>query len=310
MSTLQGLEAKSQKPERPEYELMHAPDGRSWTARENLSDILARELLGPANGPEEVLEGQPDEAYLIGRIAPFKLASGSGDPVIDNEGEAGTDVGDAHDADQSRGVPVTAVDDSTAESDDESVEDTPQKRGLMVPASMGLRLQIPLDLAELTITASWGVYHPASDDEDNKDSRVRRFRRSPIAIPKALRVADLTAGQTTAIHLRDSVTLRIDRYDDTERGQILLEVALCNDKETPRKIPVDAWMYQTQLSVEAGGEEVFLPVQDVVTDTHAERDDELRRLNLQYRNRLEFAHGRTCSVDWELRPDARRAHKV
>ena len=47
--------------------------GRSWTARENLADILERELLGPMNGPEEVLDGVPDSVYLVGRIAPFKL---------------------------------------------------------------------------------------------------------------------------------------------------------------------------------------------------------------------------------------------
>ena len=46
-------------PERPAYQLAHEPDGRSWTARENLADILERELLGPLNGPEEVIDGSP-----------------------------------------------------------------------------------------------------------------------------------------------------------------------------------------------------------------------------------------------------------
>ena len=58
--------------EPPPYRLEHEPDGRSWTARENLADILERELLGPANGPEEVLDGAPDAAYLVGRIAPVQ----------------------------------------------------------------------------------------------------------------------------------------------------------------------------------------------------------------------------------------------
>ena len=44
-------------------------------ARENLVDILERELLGPANGPEEVLDAQPDIAYLVGRIAPVRLTA-------------------------------------------------------------------------------------------------------------------------------------------------------------------------------------------------------------------------------------------
>ena len=64
--------------EPPSYRLEYEPDGRSWIDRENLADILEREILGPANGPEEVLEGAPDSAYLIGRIAPAKLRAGSG----------------------------------------------------------------------------------------------------------------------------------------------------------------------------------------------------------------------------------------
>ena len=41
-----------------------------------------------------------------------------------------------------------------------------------------------------------------------------------------------------------------------------------------------------------------------------EQDDELRRLNLQYRDRLEFAVGRTCSVDWKVAEGKRRASAV
>ena len=55
---------------------------------------------------------------------------------------------------------------------------------------------------------------------------------------------------------------------------------------------------------------MFLPVTDPLLDTRYEPDDELRRLNLQYRDRLEFAAGRTCSVGWAVADGARRASKV
>ena len=57
--------ALSRRAPKPPYEDLRDPDGRSWTVREDLSDILQRELLGPANGDEEVLDGPPDAAYLI-----------------------------------------------------------------------------------------------------------------------------------------------------------------------------------------------------------------------------------------------------
>ncbi|MGW3850418.1 DISARM system helicase DrmA [Streptomyces fagopyri] len=306
-------------PQASPYRLALDPDDRSWTARENLVDILERELLGPANGPDEILEGVPDSAYLIGRIAPVRLTASRDDPGEVGSDEAASDVGDAVDAAESRGVPLTAVDDSSANSDEDEVEDQPQKRGLMIPASMGLRCQIADDLDEFTVTAAWGTYEPVRDKRgegaDGSEGAapapaLRRFQRTPHTIAKTIKIADLKPSRTTEIPLKDKIVLRVDRYDDSERGCRLIEVALCNDRETPRKIPVEAWLYQTKLSLSAGDAEVFLPVNDVLLDTREELDDELRRLRLQYRNRLEFAHGRTCSVDWKASEGARRASEV
>ncbi|MGH3786675.1 MAG: hypothetical protein ACRDRG_09025 [Pseudonocardiaceae bacterium] len=293
---------------RPEYRLVHEPDGRPWTARENLVDILERELLGPANGPEEVLDGVPDTAYLIGRIAPVQLTAGHDDPTEADSEEAATDVGDAVDAAACRGVPVTAVDDSGAGADEDTAEDEPPKRGMMIPASMGLRCQIPDDLDSFTVTASWGQYEPVTEKDEKQT--FRRYKRTPIEIITTITVAELDPGNTTTVHLKDTVILRIDRYNDSGRGCRLIELALCNDRVTPRKIPVNAWLYQTKLAVSADGAAVFLPVADALEDTRSERDDELRRLKLQYRDRLEFAIGRTCSVDWKVAKDARRATEV
>jgi hypothetical protein len=297
-------------PERPAYQLAHAPDGRAWTARENLTDVLERELLGPLNGPEEVIDGSPDSVYLIGRIAPVKLAPGKADPTAADTGEADTDVGDATDAEESRGVPVTAVDETNADDEDTGIEDEPQRRGLMIPASMGLRCQVPDDLDSITVTASWGRYEPITEEREDTGRSIRKYKRVPIEIAKRIRLADLHDGTTAAIPLKDKVVLRVDRYDDPDRGCLLIEIALCNDRETERKIPVSAWLYQTRLTVTADGADAFLPTSDPLLDTRREHDDEVRRLNLQYRDRLEFAVGRTCSVDWQLADGERRAAKV
>ncbi|WP_016697309.1 DISARM system helicase DrmA [Actinoalloteichus spitiensis] len=294
----------------PEYRLAHEPDGTSVTVRENLVDILERELLGPAHGPEEELAAPPDVAYLVGRIAPFKLSSRDAAPSdSDQDGdgdgdEADTDVGEGEAG--SRGVPLTAVEESGAGADEDDVQDLPQQRGLIIPSSMGLRCQVPVDLAEITVTASWGQYRPVKSDE----GQVGRYKRTPITFVKKVRVSELDPEDTTTIHLRDTVVLRVDRYDDPEAGRRLIEVALCNDRVAPSKIPVSAWLYQTKLELDAAGEEAFLPVSDRLVDDRAERDDELRRLRLQYRDRLEFAIGRTCSVDWDVAPGSRRARAV
>jgi hypothetical protein len=48
------------------------------------------------------------------------------------------------------------------------------------------------------------------------------------------------------VPLRDSICLRIDRYDDERFGRALVEIALCNDRETPKPIPLSMWMFQTK----------------------------------------------------------------
>jgi hypothetical protein len=220
----------------PEYTFAREPDGRSWTAREDLVEVLARELLGPMHGPDEVLESSPDAVYLVGRIAPFRLRPDDGPPGDEVEPDAPTDVGDELDAQASRGVPVTAVDESAAEADEDTVEDQPQQRGLMIPASMGLRFQVPADLDQVTVTASWGTYHVVRRDaeDDREDPGRRRYRRTPVQVEVTVRLGDVAPGRTFSEPLRDEVVLRVDRYDDAASGdgvaRRVVEVALCNDR--------------------------------------------------------------------------------
>jgi len=305
------------QPKTPEasYRLTYEPDGTSFTVRENMVDILERELLGPIHGPEEVLPFSPRSQYLVGHIAPVRL-TGVALTNDDSEGvaerghlvEARTD-GEA--LAESRGVPAFAADENEADAEDDDAEDRAPKQGLMIPASMGLRFQVPPELEEFTVTASWGTYETVQTDKVTKAGRpIRHYQRVPVEESRTIRLADLKPGQTVTIPLRDTICLRIDRYDDPAFGRVLVEIALCNDRETPMPIPLGMWMFQTKLYVDAGGAEVFLPVCDVLEQDWPEHDPEVQRLNLQYRNRLEYAIGRTCSADWTVKNDSRRASAV
>jgi hypothetical protein len=297
------------------YPLSHSLDGSSWAVRENLVEILHRELLGPDGGEEEVLVSPPDARYILGRIAPAKLRRAEDAPSSeDGDDDSTIELGDDLAALESNGVPLSDVDDTAADGDEDpgdDRDDEPVRRGLMIPASMGLRFQIPRDLERFTVRCSWGVYNSEAGGEVDKSGRaIRRFRRTPVDVPVTIEVPDLTPGATAEYALTGDVVLRLDSYVDAELDRLLVEVALCNDRETPRRIPTNAWMFQTQLYVEAGGEAVFLPVRDATVDRRWEPDDDARRLDLQYRDRLEFAIGRTCSADWTVQPRARRATQV
>ena len=182
----------------------------------------------------------------------------------------------------------------------------------MIPASMGLRFQVPPDLESFTVTASWGTYETVETDQVTKAGRpIRHFQRTPVEESRTIRLADLPAGQTVTVPLRESICLRVDRYDDPTFGRVLVEIALCNDRETPTPIPIG---------------DVDVPDQAARRLPAARRSScrfamcwsrtgpstirRCSRLNLQYRNRLEFAIGRTCSVDWSVKPGSRRATAV
>lgn len=294
------------------YHLAHDSDGTSYTVRENLVDILERELLGPTGGPEELLPVSPRQLYLVGHIAPVKLAEGRTDPASAEDGYGHVGIrADEASVHAQRGVPAESADDNAADADEDDVDDRAPKQGLMIPSSMGLRFQVPEDLAEFTVTASWGTYESVKTEQVDKRGRpVRRYRRTPAEIVEKIAIAGLTPGRTYGRTLTGDVCLRVDAYDDVRFKRRLIEIALVNDRETPPTIPVNEWLFQTKLHVDAGGAAVFLPVRDVMEQDWPEHDEEMRRLDLQYRNRLEFAVGRTCSVDWKCKPGERRATAV
>ena len=298
------------------YRLDHEPDGTSYVVRENLVDILQRELLGPIDGPQEILPFSPRSQYLVGMIAPVKLTggvvSGGGD---DDDGDRGdlieTPAGDESGA-LARGVPASAADETDAEAEGDDAEDRAPKQGLILPASMGLRFQVAADLEAFSVTASWGSYETIETDKLTKAGRpIRHYQRTPVEETRSIRLADLATGKTATVALRESICLRVDRYNDPVAKRVLVEIALCNDRETPSPIPTAMWMFQTKIHVTtASGEPELLPVHDPLEEDRNESVDELRRLNLQYRNRLEFAVGRTCSVDWDADQAGRRATAV
>ena len=296
----------------------------SVSARAGLVEVLERELIGPAEGEDEVLSSSPDQRYLLGRIAPTRL----------------TGAHDDLEAAASTGAPVVGVEEETAsaaaeEDSGDDADDEPVRRGLMIPASMGLRFQVPADLDAVAVHVSWGTYEPAgrgdagfstvSGAADSRESRTSRYRRIPHYRSVSLPLAELTPGRTQDYLLEDDVTLRVDSHLDASPvgglgGRYLIELALCNDQVTPRRIPVNAWMFQTQIHVDSNGRDVFLPVHDALIlpppGSRPDAGSEEARLELQYRDRLEFAVGRTCSADWSVRkpepgkPKPRRAFQV
>ncbi|MCO7218476.1 DISARM system helicase DrmA [Klenkia sp. PcliD-1-E] len=289
----------------------------STVVRTELIGIVRDELLGPRGDKDGEIPASPRAMYAVGGLAPVTI-----DPSLarldsdvddaESQGVDGAPVQAISDADPDHpgqpGVPVPTDEDfATADSDDE--EDAGPKGALTHPSSMGLRFQVPVDAAALVVTASWGRY--GSFQRLNEETGRKRtwFRRTPVEVAKEVDLAGTDARRNEVLELDQDVSLRVEVFPLGDR--LIVELALSNDRVTGVDAPPGDWLFQTELSVEAmDGSACFLPSRDVCEPGYQEADPERRRLDLQYKHKLEYAVGRTCSVDWKEAGDQRRATKV
>ncbi len=255
--------------------------------------------------------------YAVGGLAPVTI-----DPSLarlqfdadaaESQGVDGAPVQAISDADPDHigqpGVPVPTDEDvATADSDDE--EDTGPKGALTHPSSMGLRFQVPADVGTVVVTAAWGRYESFQRPHEETGRNRTWFRRTPAKITKELDLAGMKARRNEVLELERDVSLRVEVFHLGDR--LIVELALSNDRVTGVDAPPGDWLFQTKLAVEAmDGSACFLPSRDVCAPGYREDDPERRRLDLQYKHKLEYAVGRTCSVDWEAAAGQRRATKV
>lgn len=288
--------------------------------REELVDLIARDLVGPWGGPNETIIGTPRARYLAGALAPISLLDGaipaaasapagndaSLAAVRADESLAVADLSGAHEV---QGVPADEEGSIGEASPSEPDEDRGPESKIIAPSSMGLRFQVPADTTALRFTARWGKY-AARRDVDDQGRTQTYYDRTSFEEVAEIDISVLEDGSSTRQVLPGDIEISVEVFD--VEGRRVLEAALLNTAITGRELPPKLWMFQAELEVTApNGDPVFLPARDAMVSDRGSRDPEVRRLDLLYRDRLEFAVGRTASVDWDLSAtDPRRATAV
>ncbi len=290
----------------------------SIAVREDLVDLVRRELLGPRNGADEELPGTPRAAYAIGGLAPVTLdpslarldvdAAQSDEEAFDPEAATVAVTDDDPTALPQRGVPVP-TEEQVSNAEDNDDQDVGPKGASTHPSSMGMRFQVPIGAPTLIVTGRWGRYD--SFQKINEETGLKRTwsRRTPFSIQYELDPSGTFKRDERVVPLHDDVSLRVEVFPVGKN--LIVELALSNDRVTGVDAPPGDWLFQTGLVVSAADDSAcFLPSRDVLHSDYTEFDPERRRLDLQYKHKLEFAVGRTCSVTWEEVPDTRRARVV
>lgn len=245
--------------------------------RAELERLVVTDLMGPSQ-PEEVLPGysaKVSDWYLLGMLAP------KGTIVDPNRGDGNELPGDDEDgAPGPEGQPAKVV---------------------LFPSSIGFTAAVDLSCSSLEVTASWGRYEKiANPDLEAAGSARRLWQRHPAGGTVNLPLVD---GELEPPLVPDA-----NQPDVVVRGRCrktarcwLVTLFLVNEQLHQARNADERWLFQVELSVAAPdtapvfvGRDVALP-QGLQSD-----DDEVRHLDLLYRESVEFAVGHGVAVHAEV----------
>jgi hypothetical protein len=250
--------------------------------RDELTDMVVRDLLGPAGGPDEELNQYEDHAYqryLVGMLAPKdkevdggeldELATGDGDEGEDGAVESGVPAGSTY-----------------------------------FPSSMGLSFVIAAETKEIVVEAEWGQYlRIKSTTQQKKDgSPANAWTRTPVTAPAMILPLKDGGISPRALHPDHALVLLQGRMRSTRDGWVVTLFMVNQQEERKgRNQPKDeVWLFQPKLRVH-GVEDVPIFVQRKNAKSDLSRMDPLTReetetLEMLYRHQREFAVGHGISI--------------
>lgn len=243
--------------------------------RDELERLVIDDLLGPANGPEEIVdEVYVRDRYLVGRLAP------RGTTALPEEtaGDARADV----------------------EDEDGTPEAPPPKAAVLIASSIGLTFSVEQEARELTVTARWGRYERTIVEEERyrrADGKFRAvWRRVPVegvSAPIPLRegrIADWSPCD-------DQPEVRVQGLVRARHGQWVVTLFLVNGQKEPERLRDTAWVFQPELVVAVdGGAPLFRR-----RLFHREGGEpEEKAMAMLYRHQTEFAVGHGIAVHADL----------
>lgn len=282
--------------------------------RDLLELAVRDDLLGPALGPNEVVKDMSVCArYLLGKLAPRIPADEDAIQAEPGTGFEDEDDGEErHEAGEHEPGAEFAGAAGRIDADDDALDevDTANNQSL-VPSSLGLTFCVDPEASHLKVTASWGKYQRVpNEDHDvtktrfnakigqDEQIKVKLWQRLPKGGPVTIEMKDGQIAPKVPDASEPDVRLQgVVRTNDT--GDRIVTLFLVNAQFELAENRDEAWVFQPEIRVQNSkeGEGVFLrrPHIDTAID-----DEELARLAVSYRNRVEFAVGHGVSVHAEL----------
>lgn len=283
--------------------------------RDELERLVINDLLGPAAGPDELVEEDSvRDRYIVGMLAPKRAAR---EPSAEQ-----------HD---------TAADDdfavAGASSEEGAVEREPSGPDWMFPSSFGLSFMVDGTASAVRVTASWGRYEivqpigeeprepesaPSDAEADtpeplvpgisessgagvteiSSDRPVRRWLRTPVEVTiPALRLSEGSIGP----HDVDS-GVTVQGLARRRGADWLVSLFLVNEQQVPSRSSRGQdsfWLFQPELRVEGvdgGADLVRRPIRSAPGQLDSLTEQEDQTMAMLYRRHQEFAVGHGVGV--------------
>lgn len=278
----------------PDAPTLHEPS--AFEIRAKLRDLVINDLLGPAGGPEEEIDGRERlrDRYLVGSLAP-------------------------------RGSKLSASDDDdltlgTGEGDDGEGAATPDTKGPVwtLPSSFGLSFMVEQSVPELIVTARWGQYRREESVDRLKEDGTpfRVWKRTPMGgIPVTIPLREYPSesedglNQSLATPDPDQPKVRITGRIRPHDAYWFITLFLDNAQQEPPTNKDAYWLFQAELEVTGNdGAPVFVHKTVNIGPT---QDTDTLEGQMLYRETLEFATGHGVAVHVDRAPgDPTRAVRL
>jgi len=237
--------------------------------RQKLIDALRTDLIGPRKGEDEVLDENPELAYLTGAL---HVVDHKPTVEFDTQEDIELDSGDS---------------DTLGNEDNEDRYSAKFKQ----QSSMGISFYLSHDTSSFKIKLEWGDYVVGKQDmEDKKGKKVKRKVYTRLKREKEIEAKlgrDDKSIEYPAGEDDEDINIKVSRYI-LKSGYALFSVYVSNRREATDET-VNGIMFQTKLSIYADGE--FVP--EYIC--RQELDDEYL-----YESRPIFSRGHGCAANWRL----------
>lgn len=246
--------------------------------RSELQEMVKKDLLGPAGGPEE----EVDERNVRGRYTLGLLAPKGQSIIPDQQDELAAGGAD----DEEQGKADTAI---------------PQTAS-MLPSSVGFTFTVDGDAESIQVIARWGHYLRAESETllNDKGEPKRVWKRTQIEAvsdPMSLKSGALgpwfPVPENELVYVRGLCRRREDAWTIT--------LFLVNAQQEPDIRKDEAWLFQPELIVSApDGAPIF--VKRRLPPELSNTDPEDLAMQMLYRREVEFAVGHGIAVHADLAP--------